>query len=100
MMRGDRDQGRDYVVTHVNTVNSGAAFPMRAIQNQHYSLIFSPWSDGKLRFQAESMIGLTYKALKGAAERDSRIAARVNNMSSASRSHSTTLQKIPISGRM
>ena len=46
LMRGQHAKNRDYVVTYVNTVNSGAAFPMRAIQNDRYSLVFSPWSDG------------------------------------------------------
>lgn len=78
LMRGHHAKDRDYVVTHVNTVNSGAAFPMRAIQNERYSLIFSPWSDGTLHFQVESMEGLTYKAMRTAADTDPRIAARVN----------------------
>lgn len=78
LMRGHQTKNRDYLVTHVNTVNSGAAFPMRAIQNDRYSLVFSPWSDGTLRFQVESMTGLTYQALRKAAETDARIAARVD----------------------
>ena len=78
LMRGHDPKNRDYVVTHVNTVNSGAAFPMRAIQNERYSLVFSPWSDGTLRFKVESMEGLTYEAMRKAAEADPRIAARVD----------------------
>jgi N-sulfoglucosamine sulfohydrolase len=78
LMRGQHAKNRDYVITHINTVNSGAAFPMRAIQNERYSLVFSPWSDGTLRFQVESMDGLTYEAMRKAAETDPRIAARVD----------------------
>jgi N-sulfoglucosamine sulfohydrolase len=78
LMRGQPAKSREYVITHVNTVNSGAAFPMRAIQNERYSLVFSPWSDGTLRFQVESMDGLTYDAMRKAAETDPRIAARVD----------------------
>jgi N-sulfoglucosamine sulfohydrolase len=78
LMRGHHAKPREYVVTHVNTVNSGAAFPMRAIQNDRYALVFSPWADGILRFQVEAMDGLTYQAMKKAAETDPRIAARVD----------------------
>ncbi|HEX9366229.1 MAG TPA: sulfatase [Vicinamibacterales bacterium] len=78
LMRGQAAKDREYVITHVNTVNSGAAFPMRAIQNEKYALVFSPWSDGKLHFQVESMLGLTFEAMRKAAETDPRIAARVD----------------------
>lgn len=77
IVNGHSQHDREYVITYVNTLSSAASYPMRAIQNKRYSLIFSPWSDGKLQYQAESMIGLTYKAMARAAETDSRIAARV-----------------------
>ncbi len=77
IVQGHPQQDREYVITHVNTLSSGAAYPVRAIQNKRYSLVFSPWSDGTLRYQAESMIGLTYKAMARAAETDAKIAARV-----------------------
>lgn len=69
---------REYLVTHVNGVSSGQQFPMRAIQNKRYSLVFMPWSDGKLQFRVESMSGLTFPALKRAADTDPTIAARVH----------------------
>ena len=77
IIHGHPQQDREYVITHVNTLSSGDAYPVRAIQNQRYSLVFSPWSDGTLKYQAESMIGLTYKAMARAAEDDAKIAARV-----------------------
>jgi N-sulfoglucosamine sulfohydrolase len=77
IMQGHPKKDRDYVITHINTLNNGMAFPMRAIQNMRYSLFFSPWSDGKLEFKAESMHGLTYMAMSDAAKSDPLIAARV-----------------------
>lgn len=68
---------REYVVTHVNGVHSQAQYPIRAIQNERYSLIFMPWSDGKLHFRVEAMDGLTYPALESAAQTVPKIAARV-----------------------
>ncbi|MHB1699962.1 MAG: sulfatase family protein [Acidobacteriaceae bacterium] len=77
IMHGQKQKDREYVFTHVNTLSNRMAFPMRAIQNHRYSLIFSPWSDGKLGFKAESMSGLTYDAMAKAAETNAEIAARV-----------------------
>jgi len=77
LIEGHRQGDRDYVITNINSVSSGMAFPMRAIQNMRYSLFVSLWSDGRLQFNVESMQGLTYKAMRDAAESDARIAARV-----------------------
>lgn len=77
IIRGEKEKGREYVITHINTLNSKLAYPMRAIQNHRYALVFAPWSDGKLEFRAESMAGLTYKAMVEAAKTDPAIAARV-----------------------
>jgi N-sulfoglucosamine sulfohydrolase len=77
LIHGRAEKGREHVVTHVNTVASGMAFPMRAIQDERYSLVFSPWSDGKLEFQVESMSGLTFNAMKQAAESNAGVASRV-----------------------
>lgn len=68
---------RDYAITHVNTLNGGMAFPMRAVQNHRYSLVFSPWADGSLYWRGDGFNGLTYKAMAKAGESDPRIAARV-----------------------
>jgi N-sulfoglucosamine sulfohydrolase len=77
ILRNEAPQDREYLVTHVNGVSSGAQYPMRAIQNERYSLVFMPWSDGKLQFDVESMDGLTYPALRRAAGADAKISARL-----------------------
>ena len=77
ILHGNSDPGREYLVTHVNGVSSGAEFPMRAIQNERYALLFMPWSDGKLQLRLESMQGLTFHAMTEAAKTDAAIAARV-----------------------
>lgn len=78
LMDGAPDTGREFTVTHINTLSSGYAFPTRAIQDARYSLIFSPWADGTLRYRSESMIGLTFPAMVEAAKTDPRIAQRVD----------------------
>ncbi len=71
---------RQYVVTSVNTLSSGINYPTRTVQDMKYSLIFSPWADGKFRYTSESMFGLTFAAMVKAAETDSKIAARVEQL--------------------
>lgn len=78
LLHGHDDSDREYLVTHVNGLSSGEQFPMRAIQNERYSLVFTPWSDGKLHFKAESMRGLSFPAMERTAKTDSRTAARVS----------------------
>ena len=77
MMSGSKGPVRDVVVTYVNTLSSGYAYPTRAIQDNRYSLIFSPWADGVLKYRSESMLGLTFNAMAEAAKTDPKIAARV-----------------------
>lgn len=77
LLHGEKYGGPELLVTHVNGVSSGAQFPMRAIQDDRYSLIFTPWSDGKLQFKVEPMSGLTYSAMVEAAKNNSPIKARV-----------------------
>jgi N-sulfoglucosamine sulfohydrolase len=77
LLHGEHQAGREFLVTHVNSVNSGTEYPMRALQDDRYSLIFMPWSDGKLKFRIESMQGLTYPAMKAASQHDEKLAARL-----------------------
>ena len=77
LLHGKKYDGPNLLVTHVNSVSSGEEFPMRAIQDERYSLVFMPWADGKLNFRIESMSGLTYPAMREAAKRDPQMAARV-----------------------
>ena len=68
---------REYAVTYINTVSSGASFPMRCIQSERFSMIFSPWADGKLRYRSSALQGTTFDAMMAAGRSDARIAARV-----------------------
>ena len=77
IVRGERDKEPEFVFTYVNEVASGMAYPARAAQDRRYSLIFSPWADGKLAMRLESMTGLSWPAMLEAAKSDSKVAARV-----------------------
>lgn len=52
-------------------------YPMRCVQDKRYAYIYNAWSDGETVFMNESMAGLTFDAMKEAAETDDHIAARV-----------------------
>jgi len=77
IMQGEKVADPEFVVTYVNTVSSGMAYPMRAVQTMDHALCFTPWADGKLKMRLESMMGLTFPAMVEAAKTDARIAARV-----------------------
>jgi len=77
LLRGEKQPDRDYVITHVNTVSSGKAFPQRCIRTKDFALMFHAWPDGTPHFRVEAMSGRTFNALTAAAKTDRRIAARV-----------------------
>lgn len=77
LLKGEKQEGRDYVVTHVNTVSSGKAFVQRCIRTKDYALSFHGWSDGKTSFRVEAMNGLSYNAMAEAAKTDTKIESRV-----------------------
>ncbi len=81
ILKGEKQMGRDFVFTHINTIASGRSYVMRSLQGKRYGLIWNGWSDGKTTFRNESMSGLTWKAMVRAAESDPAIAARVKHYS-------------------
>jgi N-sulfoglucosamine sulfohydrolase len=80
LLRGEPQDGRDVVVTHVNTVRSGASYPQRGVRTHTRALLFQPWADGHATFQVEAMRGLAFPALVAAARHHPGIAARVRQL--------------------
>lgn len=79
LLRGQPQSGREYVFTQIDQVSSGASYPMRAVTDAHYGYIFNAWSDGNTEMRIESMVGLTFPAMRAAAATDPVIAARVRH---------------------
>ncbi len=77
LLKGEKHEGRNVVFTQFNTTSMKASFPMRCMQTGQFGYIFNSWADGATFFKNESKIGLTYKAMKEAAEDDREIADRV-----------------------
>lgn len=80
LLRGEKQDARDYVITHVNTVSSGASLPQRCARTKDHALMFHAWPDGSEKFRVEAMNGVTFKALEAAGRSDERIAARVKQL--------------------
>ncbi len=78
LLKGETQPGRDHIISHVNSLSSKAWFPPRSVQTKESSLIFASWSNGQRRFHAESMSGLSFKAMDEAAKTNPRIKARVD----------------------
>ena len=79
LLKGQAQENRDYVYTHINTIASGRDYTMRSIQSKRYGFIWNGWSNGETTFRNESMIGLTWKALAKAAESDPELAKRAQH---------------------
>lgn len=77
VLKGEKQAGRQYVFTHINSIASGRNYPMRSVQNAKLGLIWNGWSDGETVFKNESMSGLTWRAMVAAAESDPKLADRV-----------------------
>ncbi len=80
LLHGVPEPGRDLVVTHVQTVRSGAAFPQRCVRTRTRSLIYHGWSGGTVRFAAEPLAGRSFAALHRTARHDPRVAQRVRQL--------------------
>ncbi|MDB6026012.1 MAG: betC 1 [Verrucomicrobiales bacterium] len=79
LLEGEKQQGRDHVFTHVNTVSSGKSFPGRCVRTKTKAYIWNEWPDGTKRYKVEAMGGMSFNALAAAAEKDPRIKERVQN---------------------
>jgi N-sulfoglucosamine sulfohydrolase len=77
VLKGQRQEGRGHVFTHINTIASQTSYPMRSVQDARFGYLYNAWSDGARVFRNESQAGLTMKAMNAAARGDAEIAARV-----------------------
>ena len=77
LLRGKKQDGRDKVFTFITKTAARRHFPMRCVRTKRYSYIYNAWSDGETVFLNESQGGLTFKAMKAAAEHDEKVAERV-----------------------
>ncbi len=78
LLTGGSQDGRDHAFTCYNDTSARKSYPMRCLQNARFGYIYNAWSTGENTYRAESMSGLTYKAMVEAAKAQPAVAARVD----------------------
>ncbi|MCA9218181.1 MAG: sulfatase-like hydrolase/transferase [Planctomycetales bacterium] len=79
VLKGEHQAGRDHVITHMNRTSGKREYPMRSVVGKRFGYIYSAWPDGETVFRNESQSGLTMKAMKEAAVRNSSVRRRVDD---------------------
>jgi N-sulfoglucosamine sulfohydrolase len=95
LLRGEKQPGRDFVITHVNSVSSGKSFPGRCVRSRTRAYMFNSWPDGTTRFRVEAMNGLSWNAIAAAGEADPRIGERARQFLLRSTEEYYDLEKDP-----
>ncbi len=79
LVKGEKQENRDYIINNVNGVSSGAQYPMRVVQTKTSALVVTPWSNGRNRLVGlDAMGGLSFKAMQEAAKSNPQIKKRVD----------------------
>lgn len=76
LLKGEKQEGREFVFTQIDGKAGGDNVPMRCVQNAKYGYIYNPFSDGKHRYRNNNE-GRTMAAMNQAAKADAAIAARI-----------------------
>jgi N-sulfoglucosamine sulfohydrolase len=77
LLKGQSQEGRDYVVTEYNENAGGFRHPMRAIVTREYGYIFSPWSNGQRVMATATKGTVAYRRMRVLAASDEQVAARL-----------------------
>ncbi len=77
ILRGEHQEGRDYVYKVYNENSGGNRHPMRSVQNKRFAYIFNPFSDGERVFKTATQGTMTYRRMKELAQTDDNVAARL-----------------------
>lgn len=77
ILKGEKEDGREYVFTQIDYTIGGPAKPMRCIQDENFGYIFNAFSDGKFNYRNNNE-GLTFKAMQELGKTDPAIQERVD----------------------
>jgi N-sulfoglucosamine sulfohydrolase len=78
VLRGQTQEGRDYVVTEYNENAGGNRHPMRSIITRDFAYIFNPWSNGERVMATATKGTVTYRRMQALAKTDPKVAARLS----------------------
>jgi N-sulfoglucosamine sulfohydrolase len=76
LLRGGKQDERDYVIKEYNENSGGSRDPMRAIQTRNLLYIFNPWSNGTRAMATATTGTSTYRRMAELAKTESPIEAR------------------------
>jgi len=79
VLEGEADAGRDAVFAEFDGNMLQERWPMRSIITRDHVYVVNQWSNGKTRFQDETVKGLALNAMIRAAARDPHVARRVEH---------------------
>jgi N-sulfoglucosamine sulfohydrolase len=77
VLEGEKQPERRYAFTEYHRTFGNQPYPMRAVQGARFGYIVNFWAGRTPPMRMESMSGLTWKAMREAAETDPEMAARV-----------------------
>lgn len=78
LLKGESQDGRDFVIKEYNENAGASRDPMRGVQTQQYLYLFNPWSNGE-RVMATATTGTaTYRRMAQLAKKDNALAARLD----------------------
>ncbi len=77
LLLNKKQRNRDDAYTTFYQIYAKIRYTMRCIQNEDFGYIYNFWSDGKTRISGDATGGLTWRAMRDAAETDPEIAKRV-----------------------
>lgn len=77
ILRGQPQEGRDFVVTEYNENSGGFRHPMRSIMTKDFAYIFNPWSTNGRVMATATKGTVTYRRMQALAKTDPKVAARL-----------------------
>jgi N-sulfoglucosamine sulfohydrolase len=77
ILRGERQENRDFVVTEYNENSGGNRHPMRSIVTKDFAYIFNPWSNGERMMATATKGTVSYRRLQALARTDPKVAERL-----------------------
>jgi N-sulfoglucosamine sulfohydrolase len=77
VLKGEKQPEREYAFTEYHRTFGNQPYPMRAVLGKRYGYIVNFWAGRTGPMRMESMSGLSWAAMRKAAETDPELAARV-----------------------